>query len=154
MSDPTTPPDPVPAAVPVSPDPAPAPTPPPPAAVAPPANCRMCVKNKATPGSMFCPTCQARRDAAKAAAQQKAEAPPPPPPPAPVARTGVARVVPAPAAPRPVQGRVLPPVAGKQCIQCPRVMADHPDPDDTPVRCGSCVRKNRDQLRKFTRGEG
>lgn len=130
----------------------------PPAAVEPPAvtNCRLCVVNKAQPGKMFCVGCEARRNAAKAAAE-KAKAPPPP------VRAGGARlagdlarlVPPSIGEPPAVRPRVLPPVAaGRKCCQCEKVMSEHPDPEDTPSRCGKCVRKNRDDLRRFTRGEG
>lgn len=36
------------------------------------------------------------------------------------------------------------------CCQCPRERPFPPDPDNTPARCGKCVRQNRADLRGFS----
>ena len=38
------------------------------------------------------------------------------------------------------------------CIQCPREKPFPADPDNTPSRCGACVRKNKAAVRNFTSG--
>lgn len=111
----------------------------------PPQRCRFCNRKDAVPGSMFCDICTARRQAAQAALAKTA-APPPP-------AAKLVQKATAPARPRAVVPQLNPDGTPHTCNQCLREYGQPPDPDDKPTRCGSCTRKNKEQLRNFTRGQ-